>query len=431
MDFNQQTPEGREFARVYPTMNGENGNRALRTAAVEAGNKDMVGWDKPDGKNIEWRVYKDQVPAGLDVAKTFGRFATEEAKAASLAETAEFQQRQSLAANLTKAPRGQEIPQEDRMYPNTKLRAEFDRDVAASRKNGVEVKYDGPAGAYHVVAGSKEGWDKYKTPEAKAQWDAEAELTQAQRKQMAREADRAIDATAERAAGRHFVADNAAGFKLPNPEESRESKKVHDSQMKALKGAPDVEVARILARSRDARNDLRDKMVQIRHDKALDLHAHKGLTSREFYAEGRWKEGDRSRFDGEKRQRNMAGGAGLGPTEFAQLVALERGYGVVKKEAVARGLISERTRSQGQSAERSQEQGQSQGQSQGQAPQQERQERQTPQPERQTPQPERQTAAMAGADAPAADSAEAPKRGRARGRQNWANQLAAGGELGQ
>jgi len=423
MDFDQKTPEGRDFARIYPTMQGETGNRALRTAAVEAGNKDMVGWDKPDGKNIEWRVYKDQVPAGLDVDKTFGKFATEEAKAASLAETADFQQRQSLASNVTKAPRGQEIPAEDRMYPNTALKAEFDRDVASRKKEGVEVKYDGPAGAYHVVAGSKEGFDKYKTPEAKAQWESEAKLTQAQRKQMAQEADRAIDSTAERAAGRHFVADNAAGFKLPDPAQSRDSKKVHDSQMSALKKAPDVEVARILARSRDARDELRDKMVQIRLNKALDLNAEKGLTPREFYAAGRYQEGDKSRFEGEKRQRNLAGGAGLGPTEFGQLVALERGYGVVKKEAVARGLIADRSRGQGQSAEQKQEQGQSQAQEP-------RQERQAPQQERQAPQQERQAGAkspeMADAGAPAAEPA-AEKKGRARGNRSWANSLAQGG----
>lgn len=421
MDFDQKTSEGREFARLYPTMQGDNGNRALRTAAVEAGNKDMVGWQKPDGVNIEWRLYKDQVPAGLDVDKAFGRFATEEAKAASLAETAEFRSQQTLASNVTKAPRGQEIPAEDRMYPNTALKAEFDREVASRKKDGVEVKYDSTAGAYHVVAGSKEGFDKYKTPEAKAQWESEAKLTQAQRKQMAQEADRAIDATAERAAGRHFVADNAAGFKLLDPNQSRENKKVHDSQMKALKAAPDVEVARILARSRDARDELRDKMVGIRLNKALDLNAEKGLTPKEFYAAGRYQEGDKTRFEGEKRQRALAGGAGLGPTEFAQLVALERGYSVVKKEAVSRGLIADRSRGQGQSAEKQQEQGQSQ------APQ---QERQAPQQERQAPQQERQAPAkapeMAGADAPAGEPA-GEKKGRARGNRSWAQSLAQNG----
>jgi len=419
MDFDQKTPEGREFARLYPTMQGDTGNRALRSAAVEAGNKDMVDWKKPDGVNVEWMLYKDQVPAGLDVAATFGKFATEEAKAASLAETAAFREQQSLASNVTKAPRGQEIPVEERMYPNTALKAEFDRDVAARKKEGVEVKYDSTVGAYHVVAGSKEGFDKYKTPEAKAQWETEAELTQAQRKQMAREADRAIDATAERAAGRHFVADNAAGFKLPDPEQSRDSKKVHESQMKALKAAPDVEVARILARSRDAREELRDKMQSIRLNKALDLHADKGLTPKEFYAEGRWKEGDKTRFDGEKRQRNLANGAGLGPTEFAQLVALERGYAVVKKEAVSRGLIADRSRGQGQSAEQKQEQGQSQAQE--------------PRQERQAPQQERQAGAkspeMADAGAPAGETEGKPK-GRARGNRSWANSLAQGGGLG-
>lgn len=416
MDFDQKDGD-REYARLYPTMQGETGNRALRTAAVEAGNKDMVGWKKPDGVNIEWRLYKDQVPAGLDVDKTFGKFATEEAKAASLAETESFRERQSLAANVTKAPRGQEIPEGDRMYPNTALKAEFDRDVAAAKKNGVEVKYDGGAGAYHVVSGSKEGWDKYKTPEAKAQWESEAQLSQAQRKQMAREADRVIDATAERAAGRHFVADNAAGFKLLDPSQSQANKKANDAQMAALKKAPDVEVGRILARTRDASNELRDKMTEIRKNKALDLHAHEGLTAREFYEAGRQRQGE-GRYEGEKRQRQMAGGAGLGPTEFASLVALERGYAVVRKEAVARGLIAERRteRQQDQSVE----------QQQGQAQQQDKaQERAGVQQERKAPQQDK-APEMAGADAPAA---EEPKR-RARGRSNWGNALAQGGGLG-
>lgn len=414
MDFDQKTSDGRDFARLYPTMQGETGNRALRTAAVEAGNKDMVDWQKPDGVNIEWRLYKDQVPAGLDVDKTFGKFATEEAKAASLAETASFKERQALASNVTKAPRGQEIPEGDRMYPNTSLKADFDRDVAIAKKSGVEVKYDGGAGAYHVVSGSKDGWDKYKTPEAKAQWDSEAALSQSQRKQMAREADRAIDATSERAAGRHFVADNAAGFKLLDPNYSQSNKKANDAQMAALKKAPDVEVGRILARTRDAKNELRDKMTQIRLNKALDLHADQGLTAREFYDAGRQRPGE-GRFEGEKRQRLMADGAGLGPTEFAQLVALERGYAVIRKEAADRNLIVERRteRQQDQSVEQQQGQGKQQEQAQG-----KQQERLAPQQDKA---PE-----MADAAAPAGDAGGETKQRRARGNRNWGNALASG-----
>jgi hypothetical protein len=402
MDFDQKTAEGRDYARVYPTMGGELGNRNLRTAAVEAGNKDMVGWAKPDGQDIEWRLYKDQVPAGLDVDKAFGKFATEAAREASLAETAAFKERQSMAAGVTRAPRGQEIPEGDRMYPNTALKADFDRDVAIAKKNGTDVKYDGQAGAWYVSQGEKVGWDKYKTPEAKAQWEAEATLTQAQRRGMARDADRVIDATAERAAGRHFVADNAAGYKLPDPTASREAKKLFDSQGKALKEASDVDVSRIHVRTKDAAMELRDKMTQIRLNKALDLHAHEGLTPKEFYEAGRYQQGDKSRYEGEKRQRQMAGGAGLGPTEFAQLVALERGYSAIRKEAVDRGLIADRSRGQGEAAERQQEQ----------AP---RQERQAPQQE-QAPAKQLETA---DAGAPAGDAAPEGRK-RARGNRSWA-----------
>ncbi len=374
MNFDKTTADGREYAVLYPTMNGENGNRALRTAAAEAGNKDMVGWVRLEDKSAEWRIMKDQVPAGLDVDKAFGRFATEEAKAASLAESSEFKRNQGMASDLTRSPRGQEIPLEDRMYPNTALKAEFDRDVASAKKNGVEVKYDGAVSAYHVVSGSKEGFDKYKTPEAKAKWESEAELSAGQRREMARAADKAIDVTAERAAGRKFVADNAAGFKLLDGKSSREAEKSNNAQMKGLKEASDVEVLRVHGRTKEASAELRDKMVNIRLRKALDLKAHEGFTASEFFELGRARAEDKSRFEGENRQRQAAGGAGLGPTEFGHLVALERGYRVIRKEAIDRGLIADRSQARGQSNEQTNEQqGQQQSrQQEGPAQQQER-----------------------------------------------------------
>lgn len=335
MDFAHIDSEsGAKFALLYPLKSQ---NRELKSLAVDNGAREMVEFKMVEGQP-QWRLYEGRVPAGVDADAVFGSFASPEAKAASLAETQELQARKASAARAIDTA---EIPEEKRYYPTLAMKQEFDQMRGAAN---AKFAYVAAAGAWVHKEGPTEGFEKFQTPEAKQQWQAEAKLSRYERDRIQRGASDAIDVSAEKVAGRHFVADNAQGFHVPS---AKTLPALHDRQIAAMKAAPDNEIARVHSATRERLGTLLRKETSIRFTVASKENPE--LQAKDF-----------AKLP-EAEQKQLGKGAGLNDKEFFELVAIRRGHKMIRQEMIDRGLIADRAQAKGQ------DQGQAQGQVQEQA----------------------------------------------------------------
>ena len=306
MQFEQTNDKGENFTLLYPSYEE---NEALKKAADEVGARNALQFDR---KERAYRLYEAKVPENVDVDKVFGKYATEEAKAASVAERESVDALKKSAARAT----GTEIDESKIYYPAKgngdkdafmKLRQE----TGASRQGGF-VHKDGPT----------EGFERFQTPEAKKAWQEEYGKVQEASRKRRENAAEGIDVMAERANGRVFLADNSQGFLLP----SKKQEAARSAQIEAMKGASNEELTQVFKITEAAKNGLDRKLYGIQ----LNAAKERGVEQEAF-----------NKMKPEER-RKASDFKGLDKAEFSKLVSLTSGFFEARQEMVGRGLLETR-----------------------------------------------------------------------------------------
>lgn len=311
MQFDRENDKGEKYALLYPKFEE---NEVLKKAADEVGASNALRYDRDEKA---YRLFEAKVPEKVDVDKVFGRFATEEAKAASVAERDEVSAKKKSAARAT----GAEVDESRIYYPAvgngdreafTKMRQETGAQFFYSSRHAGFVHKDGPT----------EGFERFQTPEAKEAWAAESGKVKEASRSRREKAAEGIDVMAERANGRVFLADNAQGFLLP----SKSQTEARDAQMATLKSASSEEVAQVYRITEAAKGALDRKLYGIQ----LTAAKENGVEKDDF---DKMKSEDR---------RVAANYKGLQKEDFSKLTALTGGFFAIRNEMVDRGLLQTR-----------------------------------------------------------------------------------------
>lgn len=310
MKFDRETKDGRKFGLLWPTVE-QNGD--LKDQADGLGAK--VQWDRATGG---YRLYEDSIKPGLDVDKEFGKWATEEQMNASQAERAQYK---AATKTIDKAS-GVDRSEANRYYPVSGPEREAFN--ALRQKEGTHFKYDREAGAFLHQHGPKEGFERWQTDEAKAEWAAHFEMMKAAQTKERASVENGLDVMKERSNGRDFVAENAQGFMLP----STKQEAARSAQLNALANAPTEEVAEVFTRTKDALTKLERQQyaVQIKAAQKNDP----SMSTADFNA---MKHTERA---------EKAGGKGLSEPDNRQMLALRYGFYKVRERAIELGLVTDR-----------------------------------------------------------------------------------------
>ena len=311
MDFNMQNDKGEKYALLYPLYEQ---NEELKKAADEIGAKSALVYDRNERG---FRLYESKVPEKTDVDAIFGKYATEEAKAASVAEREKVDQMKTQAARAT----GAEVDESKVYYP-----AKGNGDKEAFNKlreeKGTKFVYSSRMGGFVHREGPTEGFERFQTPEAKAAWQAEFTKNREASERRRDVASEGVDVMAERANGRDFLADNSKGFMLP----SKSQEAVRKSQIDAMKKASDEELSQVFKITEGAKKALERKQYGIQVNAAKN----RGVSVEDF-----------NKMDPAKR-REAANFVGLNKEDFSKLAALTAGFFGIRDELVDRGLLESR-----------------------------------------------------------------------------------------
>lgn len=210
MDFphvDERTDE--KFTRLWPLV-----DQNVKVKEAAKADPAMLGvpskQEKADAGGFHYKLYEARIPAGVDVDKAFGAWATEEAKAASIAE--------GESARKAKDIVKQKGPAEElRYYPAVeaeegKNRDAFNKTVAAiAEARGLErkdiVKYDNSAEVKAFVSkvGPLPELAYWQTPEARAAWQAEGAKLQKGVDKSAGRAEEIVNRAAALGKGEEFL----------------------------------------------------------------------------------------------------------------------------------------------------------------------------------------------------------------------------------
>ena len=321
MDFDRTDPDtGEKVAMLYPSYKQ---NVELKKVAIEAGDRDMVKFSR-DPENPGFMLYENRL-GGRNADELFGRFATPEAKDAFMAEKTEFEARRANGERVTQS----EISEDRKYYPAI---GNGDREALKELRkqreaegNPIKISYNPRAKAFVHYDGPTEGLERFQTPEAKAAWVSEengvARDERAARTRRERTAEAALDVAAERAAGNHFVADNAMGFRLPSKDKFPDE---HAKQVNALSNASEAELSRVWARTRAEESKLSHHIygVQIKAAKEKDPYFDKGAWDKKSIAD-----------------RGKVVGRIIPESDYIRVLQLKNGLLAINREAKNRGLV--------------------------------------------------------------------------------------------
>ena len=232
--------EGTEerFARLWPLVSQ---NQELKAAAKDA--PDMLKFSR-EGGEPHFRLYESRIPASVDADATFGGFATEEARQASIAEGAAFRATKQTVDRAQGETLDKAYPVESRYYPAMAdgNRERFNQAIKDAGLNPrSDVPYVTKVGAFVSKSGPIPALAEWQTPEAQAMWKAEEGRLREQAGKGVSRAEEATRATALRVDGKSFQADTMKGLVLPATKfpEQRAAvlKAIGEASIEDLKGA--------------------------------------------------------------------------------------------------------------------------------------------------------------------------------------------------
>ncbi|WP_298843325.1 hypothetical protein [uncultured Salinicola sp.] len=311
MQFEHQNDKGENYALLYPKFKE---NEELKSAAEELGVRNALEFNRGDNA---YRLFEAKIPEDVNVDAKLGKFATDEAKAASMAEREEFLAKKAAAAKAT----GTDVDQ-SKVYVAAKENGDRDRFNKLRQETGTSFTYSSRQGGFVHKDGPTEGFEYFQSEEAKKAWAAEAGKAAATTRKRRENAVEGIDVMAERANGRVFLADNSKGFMLP----SKKQEAARSSQLEALKAASPEEVAQVYKITEAAKKALDRKLYGIQLNAAKDA----GVEKSDF---------DKMKPD---QRREAAKFKGLEKEEFSKLVSLSSGFFAVQDEMVERGMLETR-----------------------------------------------------------------------------------------
>lgn len=314
MEFDREH-EGRKYALLSPVFEQ---NATLKSEASAAGV--TVTFDKAAHG---YRLYEDVVPAGIDADAVFGKYTSDEAKAASAAERAEFESKLEKTDRQTSA----KYDETQLYYPPQAEREAF---KALKEEVGATFTYSPRAGAFVHQAGDASAFAKWQTPEMKAQWKSEFKERENLQSKRIDNAAKAVDKLGKVAEGRGFLAQHEHGFMVPSKTKHPE---LHETLVTSLsakkengqKVVSDEDLTQVFNNSKAALNALERQQFAIRITAAQAKIPE--LTEEQF-----------KKLD-DKGKHAAAGFRGLKDEEFSKMVALRSGFLALRTEMVARDLI--------------------------------------------------------------------------------------------
>lgn len=322
MDFphvDEKTDE--RFTRLWP-LHAE--NSTLKVAA-EA-NPKMISFARDDG-GPHFRLYESRIPISVDADEKFGAFATEDAKRASLAESAEFRAGKAVGEKVEKASLDERYPEAARYYPPMgpsaadpeKSERQLFNETVKKLEAGPDVKYTAAVGAFVSKRGPIPELAEWQTPEMKARWEAEGKIVRDNERKPADRAKEVVEASAMRGKGEGFLADHAKGLLLPSTKFEKvrgevvaEVRKASTEDLKTVQGVTETEL-KLLEKKQYA--------IQIKAAQAKNPE----MTVEDFNAM-------------KSDQRRVAAGYDeITADEFKRMVALKSGFSAITAELKDRG----------------------------------------------------------------------------------------------
>lgn len=222
MDFpnvDERTDE--RFARLWPLVAD---NEKVKAAAKDA--PDMIKFSR-EGEGPHYRLYESRIPAGVDADKDFGAWATDEAKAASLQESATFRAGREVAERQQKVSADERYPQDIRYYPAVDAAEGKNRDAfneivgkiaedrGLARKDVIQYNNSSEVKAFVSKVGPLPELAYWQTDEAKSAWSAEGEKLKVQQDKGVARAQEIVDRAGLQAEGKDFQAKYGKGLVMP------------------------------------------------------------------------------------------------------------------------------------------------------------------------------------------------------------------------
>ena len=317
MDFDRTDDQGRKYAVLTPVFEQ---NATLKSEAKDAGV--TVTFDRAEHG---YRLLEDSIPKGFDVDAVFGKYATPEAREAAAAERASFEAKMKVADKAV----GSSIDESKLYYP-PKLDGERTKFDELRKEQGVDMKYSVKEGAFVLHSGNAEGFERWQTPEMKAQWKAEGEARKSAQTERVSEAGKAVEKIGKIADGKSFLAEYENGFTLPSKARHPE---LHDSMVASLskmkrggksKDVSDEDLNQVFKNTVSALRTLERKKYRIELESAQAKSP--DLAKSDFDAMS------------DKERREAAGFKGMKGEDFSRMVSLRNGMFALLEERYDRGL---------------------------------------------------------------------------------------------
>ena len=319
MEFDRTDDQGRKYAVLTPVFEQ---NATLKDEAKNAGA--TVTFDK---SVHGYRLLEDSIPKGVDADAIFGKYATPEAREAAAAERAAFESKMQSAEKVVNSS----IDESKLYYPPQKdgERKAFDE---MRKNNEVDMKYSPKAGAFVHRGGDASGFERWQTPEMKAQWTKEGDERKAKQEQRVSEAGKAVEKIGKIADGKSFLAEHENGFMLPSKDRHAE---LHAGLKESLvkmkdggraKDVSDEDLTQVFKNTQSSLRTLERKKYAIELQNAQKKDP--TLTSEAFQG---MNDADRRKASGFK---------GMSNEDFSRMVALRAGMFAVRDEMISRGLIT-------------------------------------------------------------------------------------------
>lgn len=326
MDFpnvDERTDE--RFARLWPLVGD---NEKVKAAAKDA--PDMIKFSR-EGEGPHYRLYESRIPAGVDADKAFGGWATEEAKTASLQESASYRQAKGIGERQQKQNADERYPENIRYYPAVEAAEGKNRDAfneivgkiaedrGLARKDVVQYNNSAEVKAFVSKVGPLPELAYWQTDEAKGAWAKEGEKLKVQQDKTVSRAADVVERAALQAEGKDFLANHGKGLAMPPKKNAVERGQVEAE----IRGASLEDLKAVQAVSEREFKALEKKQYAIQIQAAKEKTP--DLSTEDF-----------NKMKPEER-RVAAGYKELGEDEFRRMVRVKDGFFTINRELNDRG----------------------------------------------------------------------------------------------
>lgn len=330
MDFpnvDERTDE--RFARLWPLVNE---NEKVREAAKAA--PEMLKFSR-EGDGPHYRLYESRIPAGFDADKSFGSWATEEAKTAAMEESKAFRAGKEVGERQQRQSAEERYPQEVRYYPameagEGKDRAAFNEIVSniakerdIPRKDIVQYNNQEGVKAFVSKIGPIPELAYWQSEEARGAWTKEGDKLKAQQDQSASRAADVVERAGLQAEGKTFQAMYGKGLALP-PEKDASARKAVEGHIREA-SLEDLKVVQAATEREWKRLEKKQYAVQIEAAKA----ANSELSTQDF---NKMKPDERRKAAGVEADKKFTVG------DFTQMVRMRMGFNAINKDLQDRGV---------------------------------------------------------------------------------------------